>query len=235
MVTDNQVITQAQENPEYKRSLNTIVGLVKKYARKAQEAAEETKAKSDITDEDEKVQQAGRDLKEFVEKISGKSVDDVIAAAQKAGDHIRSNEKLSTYFEEIENFLERLLYQPGYVTSQRAYKRASALYNDGQSLIAENDQWKQDAAELQKQLEEVLNGIANDKTTLRLVHALEDLGSSLASTGQVGLGALKVEGKGLYRDFVDVIVPRMISLVKEIPVPRVEYKSEGEPIIHALR
>jgi hypothetical protein len=109
------------------------------------------------------------------------------------------------------------------------------LYDDGQSLIAENDQWKQDAAELQKQLEEVLNGIANDKTTLRLVHALEDLGSSLASTGQVGLGALKVEGKGLYRDFVDVIVPRMISLVKEIPVPRVEYKSEGEPIIHALR
>lgn len=120
------------------------------------------------------------------------------------------------------------MYQPGYVASQRAYKKASTLYDDGQSLLAENDQWKQDAGKLQKELEAVVDGVTNDKTTLRLVNALENLGSSVASTGQVGFGALKVEGKGLYRDFIDVIVPRLISLVKEIPVPRVEFKSEGK-------
>ncbi len=36
-----------------------------------------------MNDEDEKVQQAGRDLKAFVEKVSNKSLDDVIKAAQK--------------------------------------------------------------------------------------------------------------------------------------------------------
>ncbi len=57
--------------------------MFKKYSQKAQDAFEETKENSDIKDEDEKVQQAGRDLKAFVEKVSNKSLDDVIKAAQK--------------------------------------------------------------------------------------------------------------------------------------------------------
>ena len=57
--------------------------MFKKYTAKAQDALEETKDKSDISDEDEQVQQAGRDLKTFVEKVSNKSLDDVIKAAQK--------------------------------------------------------------------------------------------------------------------------------------------------------
>ena len=57
--------------------------MFKKYSHKAQAALEETKDKSDVSDEDEKVQQAGRDLKTFVERVSNKSLDDVIKAAQK--------------------------------------------------------------------------------------------------------------------------------------------------------
>ena len=59
--------------------------MFKKYAAKAEDAFEETKQKSDISDEDEKVQQAGRDLKTFVERVSNKSLDDLIKAAQKVG------------------------------------------------------------------------------------------------------------------------------------------------------
>jgi len=192
---------------------------------------DETKAKSDVSDEDEKVQQAGRDLRNFVEKLSGKSLDGVIEASQKAADDIKNDDKLSAYFTDLENFMERLLYQPGYVTSSAASRKAGAMYDDAQSLIAENDQWKNDASRLQKELEALVNGIANDKATHRLVDSLENLGSSLASAGQVGLGSLRAEGQGLYRDFIDVIVPRLISLVKEIPIPRVEYKSEDVDIV----
>jgi len=226
-----QVVTQAQKDPEYRRSVTAIVNIFKKYAAKAQDALDETKEKSEISDEDEKVQQAGRDLREFVEKITNKSLDDVVKAAQKAGEDIKNDEKLHKYFEELENYLDRLLYQPGYVASNAAYKKASSLYDDGQSLLAENEQWKKDAGELQKQLEEVVQGVQNDKPTLELVDALEDLANSLATAGQIGLGSLKVDGQGLYRDFVDVIVPRLIGLVKEIPVPRVEFKSEDVDLV----
>ncbi len=59
------------------------MNVFKKYSQKAQDAFEETKDKSNVSDDDEKVQQAGRDLKTFVEKVSNKSLDDVIKAVQR--------------------------------------------------------------------------------------------------------------------------------------------------------
>ena len=110
------------------------------------------------------------------------------------------------------------------------------MYDDGQSLIAENDTWKADAAELQKQIEAVVNGVGKDEATNRLVDSVETLGDALAGAGkagmydlQSGLASLSVDGTGLYRDIVDVVIPRIIGLIKEIPVPRIEYKSQGEP------
>jgi hypothetical protein len=147
-----------------------------------------------------------------------------------AAKDVKDNEKLTKYFKELGDYVDRILYDPGYVASQSAYKKASSLVDDGQSLIAENDQWKKDAAELQKQLEELGKGIANDETTNQLVYALEDLGASVEHAGKVGINALRAESQGLYRDILDVMVPRLIGLIKEIPVPRIEYKSEGELI-----
>jgi hypothetical protein len=77
------VVKGAQEKPEYKRSITAIVGLFKKYAHKAEDALKETAEKSKVSDEDEKVQQAGRDLKQFIEKVSNKSIDGVVKASQK--------------------------------------------------------------------------------------------------------------------------------------------------------
>lgn len=219
-------VKESQENPEYRRAITALVNLVKKYAGKAQAAVEEVKDKSDISDEDEKVQQAGNDLKAFIEKLSGKSLDDLIQAILQAGNDVADNDKLSAYFKELGNYLDRILYDPGYVVSQSAYKKASTLIDDGQSLLQENQQWKKDAAELQKQFEELGRGIANDQATNQLVDSLESLGSAVEHAGKVGINALRAEGQGLYRDILDVIVPRIIGLVKEIPVPRIEFKSE---------
>lgn len=77
-----QTVKQAQSNPEYRRSITTIVNLVKKYAHKVEDAAKEVKDKTDVDDEDEHVQQVGRDLKTFIERLSGKSLDDLVNTIQ---------------------------------------------------------------------------------------------------------------------------------------------------------
>lgn len=201
--------------------------MVKKYANKAQQAADQVKEQSDVSDEDERVQQAGQDLKTFIEKLTGKPLDDLFSAAQQAGEDVSSNEKLSAYFSELSNYLDRILYDPGYVVSQKAYKKASSLIDDGKSIVQENQQWKKDINKLTGELQQLGDGIKNDEKTNELVNSLEKLGGSVEHIGKVGLNALRVEGQGLYRDLLDVMVPRLIGLIKEIPVPRVEYKSEG--------
>jgi ribosomal protein L12E/L44/L45/RPP1/RPP2 len=57
--------------------------LVKKYAVKVRDSAQEVAEKTDVEGEDEKVKQAGRDLKTFVERLAGKSLDPLIEKAQK--------------------------------------------------------------------------------------------------------------------------------------------------------
>ena len=224
--TNSKVVTQAQSNPEYRRSITALVSIVKKYANRAEAAVDEVKAKSDITDEDEQVQQVATDLKTFIERLTNKPLDDLVSALQVAAKDIQDNDKLSAYFSSLGDYLDRVLYDPGYVVSQRAYNKASSLLDDGQSLIAENADWKKHANELQTQFEELGRGIANDEKTNQLVDSLEKLGNAVEHAGKVGVNALRAEGQGLYRDLLDVVLPRVISLIKEIPVPRVEFKSE---------
>jgi hypothetical protein len=117
------------------------------------------------------------------------------------------------------------------IVSQRAYRKASSLYDDGQSLLADNPTWKADASALQREIDSFLSALADDETTSELVLAIEKLGDDIAVAGVAGLTSLRVDGTGLYRDIVDVIIPRVIGLIKEIPIPRIEFKSEDVDLV----
>ena len=95
-------------------------------------------------------------------------------------------------------------------------------------MIKDNPTWKSDADKLRKEIESFFNALSHDKTSGELVDAIETFGEDSVEAGQVGWSSLKSEGRGLYRDAVNVILPRLVSLVKEIPVPRIEFKSAGE-------
>jgi hypothetical protein len=58
--------------------------------------------------------------------------------------------------------------------------------------------------------------VVNDKAFNRLGHAFERLNDDFVELQEDGLAALKSEGKGLARDFWNVIVPRAIGLIKEV-------------------
>lgn len=231
MTRIREVIADAQKSPEYNESINTLIAIGKKYLHKAEEAVEEAKENSEVSVDEDKILQSGKDLRTFVERLANKSLDGVVAAGQKASEDIKNDPKLSEYFKAIEDFFDRCLHDGNYVTSQRAYRKASSLYDDGQSSIQSNPTWKADASNLQKEIESFLQALANDKTSGELADAIELLGEDLADAGKVGWGSLKSEGRGLYRDAVDVLLPRLIGLVKEIPVPRIEFKSQDVDMV----
>lgn len=224
-------VSQTKQSPEYQQSVQTLISIAKKYLHKVQDTAEEVKNKSGAEIDEHGVKQAGADLKTFTERLAGKSLDGVYKAGQKAAEDIRGDPKLQAYFEAIEEFLERCMHDGDYVTSQRAYKKAASLYDDGQSLIQSNPTWKKDADKLQKEIEAFVKALGDDKTSQDLLDAIENLGEDLADAGKIGVRSLKSEGRGLYRDAMDVFLPRLIGLVKEIPVPRIEFKSADVDLV----
>jgi hypothetical protein len=142
-----QVVLHTQKNKAYHQAINTLINIVKKYASKAQDALDETIEKSNISDEDEKVQQAGRDLRKFVENLAGKSMDGVIETSQKvstlagilalftsnvrldlqAADDIKNDPRLSEYFNAIGEYLDRILHDEGCKPSCSSFTRCGSL------------------------------------------------------------------------------------------------------------
>jgi hypothetical protein len=128
---------------------------------------------------------------------------------------------------DVGSFIEASLKVKGYATSQRAYRRSSALLQRGQDLIAHNERYEQDLRQFVDQLTAFTGAIGEDESFLELGDALEELSIELEHAGKTGLNALRAGSLGLGRDLVDVVLPRLVGLVKEIPIPRTEYQSSA--------
>jgi hypothetical protein len=58
------------------------------------------------------------------------------------------------------------------------------------------------------------------------LNKLSDVSSSFSSLASTAAAQLRFGGLGVVRDAFDVVLPRIISAIREIPLPRTEYKSE---------
>lgn len=126
---------------------------------------------------------------------------------------------------DVGSFLEAAIKVQGYATSQRAYRRSSALFQRGQDLLVRNETYKADLARFVDALEAFAGAVGDDASFVALGEALENLGLELEHAGKTGLNALRAGSLGLGRDLVDVVLPRLVGLVKEIPIPRTEFQS----------
>jgi uncharacterized protein YeeX (DUF496 family) len=123
-------------------------------------------------------------------------------------------------------FVDRAIYDPGYATSSRAQRRAEALYDQAQDIIKANASWKKDVDTLVKELNKAMERAADDKALKNLGVAVERFERSLKAFKiggpKAGLSGF-VDGKALWSDITQVLLPRVLSVLKTIPMPRVEY------------
>lgn len=165
-----------------------------------------------------KVIQAFRQLLENL--ADGRSVDPLVETAQKVFEDIKNDDELSKYFDDVELFLRTLLENPDYAASKAPKRDASKLQERGQALLQENTEWKQDANALLKELEGFADAIKDDKESKELAEAFKKLGQDTAKTAKIGASMFRGQAGAFYRDVFNVVVPRVLALLREIPIPR---------------
>lgn len=215
-------ITAVQSNKEYHSSVNTLVELVKKYANKGLSTASDADVEAD-----DDASQAIALLRSIIETLAnGKSLDDLYAAFDRVVKDVKGDERLSKFADDLDKFVERLLHDPGYVTSSKAYRRADGFVDRAQELVESNAEWKKDARALVDELRELQRQILDDKTTSDLITNLGYLQRDLGDLTSAGFNLLKANTTGLHKDVWNVLLPRIITAIKKIPLPRIEYVSE---------
>ncbi|KAK4700151.1 hypothetical protein P7C70_g6097, partial [Phenoliferia sp. Uapishka_3] len=218
-----QVINNVQSNPQYEEAISTLTDLVKKYASLTTEAVKEAAEASNAeVDANPQANNAATLFREIIEAFTG-PLDGVFRTADKVIKDLDGDERIKLLFEDAEKLLDRAIHDPGYVTSSKAQRRAEDIYDRAQEVVNSNAAWKADAEALYKEINKAADKAASDRALANLGKAMDRFGSAATKFGKRGMSL--VDGREVWGDLTQVLLPRFLSALQTIPLPRIEYTS----------
>ncbi|TFY58408.1 hypothetical protein EVJ58_g6438 [Rhodofomes roseus] len=249
-----EIIRRAHNDPSLHRALQTILVLLRKYASKAGRTSDalsdtELPTVTPVVWADPPLAGALDDLKVLLERTaSGHSLDLVLHClslvatdvAHLPADVIHDDggrRELGQYFGRLSAWLDNALSDSQYAFSSEGQQDASRLYASGRELIQRasesHAEWLDHTRSLMETLDAFVSAIQSDRTTQRLMQSFDALSADFSRL----ISVTAIEGPAqvretrrtwrqqLQRDVLVWLVPRVLRVVKAIPMPRVEYTS----------
>ncbi|KAI0826244.1 hypothetical protein BC629DRAFT_1578653 [Irpex lacteus] len=242
----NQICDNAQENEEYRQSVSTIFSVVRKWLHKSLDTAgdvnTDTSLESFIDDPtpDQHLIKAIRGAREFFERqADGKSLDDFFGALRVCGVDIQQDEKLRKWTDDVLDHLQKSLDEKGYVRSGESKEKRKELRERWNKMMdpehpegEEGRKWQEDVGKLKAEWNEFDKALQAGEDLSRVRKAQSKLASDIenAFITAASKGAEKAADTALdqpvwlWQDIFNAYLPRVLSLIKDIPIPRTEYK-----------
>ncbi|GAA6006659.1 hypothetical protein JCM11491_003134 [Sporobolomyces phaffii] len=130
----------------------------------------------------------------------------------------------------VDDFLSQVLLSPEFVSSSRAQRQAEGLYDSFSRLGSDQPAFNRDLQSLLKQGVQVATAVSQDEYLSRFVKATTAVLAEVEQTGELlGITTVKAaSGQGLaaiWGDLAEWLAPRVLGVIKEIPLPRIEFDS----------
>lgn len=173
--------------------------------------------------------QAIRTLRTLFERLAGgKSLDDFFGVLRVCGVDIQRDEHLRTLFDDLLSHLRRSLEQRGYARSEEAQQQREDLKARWKEVYdadsEEGQKWRDDIGKLRHEIEDFQKALEGGPDTKRVRRAqaklAKDLEEALSSAAAVGAQAASDKTTWLWQDLFNAYIPRLLSIVKDIPIPR---------------
>ncbi|EJD02804.1 uncharacterized protein FOMMEDRAFT_167953 [Fomitiporia mediterranea MF3/22] len=249
------IFRQAQASPKYNSALRTLLYLFRKYAERVSlastavsqvaQSSESSGQKSSIELSapviipDPHFSHALEGVKVLLERFAGrkslepllqtllKTVHDISVAPVEEG-AAKGNE-LRDFFTKVGIWLDTALDDPSFVASREGRDTASMLYDEGFTRFSQNEQLSEDVQSLLTEVNAFVDALKTDRSTNKLVNALETLHTDLfvlfGRTEETGQRAATHWRTTLLRAALGWLVPRVLRVIRVLPMPRFEYVS----------
>ncbi|GAA5833675.1 hypothetical protein JCM11251_003201 [Rhodosporidiobolus azoricus] len=140
-------------------------------------------------------------------------------------------DRLSLLATSFDSLLTKSLLVPGWVGSSESYRSLSSFYDNLARIGEDAPALKADLSTFLGLLLSALQAVRDDPLLARAVGAMEDLALALASWGEAAgeTAARAVGGEGVaavWGDLVEWVVPRLLGVLREVPLPRIEFASK---------
>ena len=226
---------RVREDPEYRRSIDTLFDLVEKWLKTtgnvAVAAAQSTSLESfvnDPTPEKHLIKVIGY-VNKFLQNIAGgKTLDGLHSALRMCIIDVRNDTDLRQWVEDYIAFARRALENAGDNDMEGIRDAREALSRRWNELTDtgsdKSRKRKEDFEALRKEVRELQERMEQDKDlqAVRQAHAQlgRDIEDTLVDVAEVGLQAAVSGTSWFWADLFNVYLPRFISMIKSIPIPR---------------
>ncbi|KAI0301492.1 hypothetical protein BC826DRAFT_569561 [Russula brevipes] len=232
---------RAREDPEYRRSLDTLFNLTQKWLKATGNvvaaAAQSTSLESFINDPtpERHLIHAIRYINELAQNVAGgQSLDPFHSALRMCVIDIRNDPNLQQWFEDYLAYARRALEHVGDNDLEEMRKTRQDLrlrMNELTDIKSdEGRQWKENFEALRQEVREFQARMEQDKDlqAVRKAHAQfgRDIEDALVDVAAVGLQTAMSGASWLWTDVLNVYLPRFVCMLKSIPIPRTEYVDE---------
>ncbi|KAI0649580.1 hypothetical protein C8Q79DRAFT_901796 [Trametes meyenii] len=244
------ICDRAQNDETYHKSISTIFDLAQKWIHRSLDAAGDVNQATsldafidDPTPEKHLINGI-RGLRELLERFAnGKSLDGFFNALRVCGVDIQQDPDVRGWCDAFLAHLRKNLDEAGYARSDEAQAQREKLRKEWKELLdADSDKgrkWKEDIGVLKCEAAEFQEAIDSDVDlrAVRRAHAKlgQELEDGLLVATKTGAQSLMERAPWFWQDVFNVYLPKLVGIVKDIPIPRTEYKdNEVEFVLEDL-
>ncbi|KAJ4468733.1 hypothetical protein J3R30DRAFT_3553625 [Lentinula aciculospora] len=242
---------RAQNDEEYRKSLDTLFNTLQKWITRGFNASTNAASSLDSLVEDNTTDKHITKALQAIETLLSRlahtnSLSELVSTIRKCAVDIRDDQDLRTWFDEFFTHLRRDLDEAGYMRSDEAKRVRKDLRIRWKEMLDQDSDsgraWKKDVQAMKVQVKKFQDGLRNDKDLNKLRDAHLQLGEAIENglieagdQSQTGMQAVMEQLTWFWQDLFRVYLPRALGMMKNIPIPRTEYKdAESELVLENL-
>ncbi|KAJ6451660.1 hypothetical protein C8R47DRAFT_300002 [Mycena vitilis] len=222
------VVMECQRHDDYAPAVKWLLDAVDAWALRARDSAStdgETLLPASTLKEDPALQSALGTLRELLERIAGAPLAPIFDAAKVMARDAKEDEGLRNWWGGVDEYVRKVLLQPGYVVEPACNTRAKELRESGRGFY--EDKYKGHFDALGDAVGNWFRSMASDPLNKTFGEDWARLTRDLLFDSE---GNLQFK-KTLWDDVRGVILPTVADKVGYIPIPRVEYTDDSLDLV----
>ncbi|KAJ3501731.1 hypothetical protein NLJ89_g9206 [Agrocybe chaxingu] len=229
------IFDRAQSDEDYRQALDTIFNVIHKRLDRTMDAASDPNVTlasfiADPTPE-QHIPKALTLMRVLIERLAGTELEPLFQCARGCSNTIVRDDELKAWFDDFVRTTRKNLAEPGYARSDEAQSKRRELRVRWRTLLEKDEKWRAAVDNVKVELGKIDEGLRNDEDLNRLKASHQKLGDDLergltevGKEAQTGMQAAIEQATWFWQDLFKVYIPRVLSKMRDLPIPRTEYK-----------
>ncbi|KAG8770836.1 hypothetical protein FRC12_004021 [Ceratobasidium sp. 428] len=212
------VIVECQKHEDYQQSLNWFLSAIETYHGHSKNLASTGQDSAKNVTGDPSLQLATREFRTLLERFAnGRSMDPILDATGQLWDDAQHDEALKAWFRKLDEYVRKVLLEPGYVLQPQCNSRGNEIREEGRSFF--DHKYKGHKDNLFDSIQTFFTAMGDDPLNKRFGEDWKRLTRDLLFDTN---GNLTFKPQ-LWSDIRRVIMPTLVEQIGYIPIPRIEY------------